>query len=148
MSYRDFLNYFLPKDKLSNTEDKIKKIFNINENDHKWDKLNDIEIFSSTKKILIDNGTPAEILEYILKDKWKLKKEDKDMVLMYHEFIFHDQSKSENYFPNGCLGENRDYTAMAKTVGLPVACSFVNLNNKTNLTGVKHQYTKNYIFQF
>ena len=69
MSYRDFLNYFLPKDKLSNTEDKIKKIFNINENDHKWDKLNDIEIFSSTKKILIDNGTPAEILEYILKDK-------------------------------------------------------------------------------
>ena len=105
MSYRDFLNYFLPKDKLSNTEDKIKKIFNIDENDHKWDKLNDIEIFSSTKKILIDNGTPAEILEYILKDKWKLKKEDKDMVLMFHEFIFTiNPSVKKNYFPNGLFG--------------------------------------------
>ena len=140
MSYRDFLNYFLPKDKLSNTEEKIKKIFNINEDDHKWDKLNDIEIFSSTKKILIDNGTPAEILEYILKDKWKLKKEDKDMVLMYHEFIFHDQSKSEKKIISqmACLGENRDYTAMAKTVGLPVAfAALLILNNKTNLTGVQ-----------
>ena len=37
-----------------------------------------------------------------------------------------------------CLGENRDYTAMAKTVGLPVAfAALLILNNKTNLTGVQ-----------
>ena len=48
-----------------------------------------------------------------------------------------------------CLGENRDYTAMAKTVGLPVAfAALLILNNKTNLTGVQTPIHKNYIFQF
>ena len=41
--------------------------------------------------VLNGNVSPAKILEDILKDKWKLDKNDKDMVVMQHYFV-HMQS--------------------------------------------------------
>ncbi|SNS02221.1 saccharopine dehydrogenase (NADP+, L-glutamate forming) [Belliella buryatensis] len=67
-------------------------------------------------------GSPAAILQVILEEKWKLKPNDRDMIVMQHLF----EIKTENGYKTiksslVCKGENQKYTAMAKTVGLPLA---------------------------
>ena len=140
MTYRDFLNCFLPYHKSLSVEDKTKNLLGINEEGSDWIKLQEIELFSNTKKIPLDNATPAQILEYILKEHWKLEHNDKDMIVMYHEFKYTNSSGTNNKIIStmGCIGEDSIYTAMAKTVGLPIAiaCLLI-LNKKINLSGVK-----------
>ena len=140
MSYREFLNCFLPYDGSSNIEEKTKHILQINEQDNEWLKLNEIGIFNPRKKIPLKNASPAQILEHILKESWSLEKEDKDMILMYHEFKYFDNLNIENKIIStmACLGEDSTYTAMAKTVGLPLAIScLLILNQKISLKGVQ-----------
>ena len=140
MSYRDYLNCFLPFDKNLSIEDKLAKVLSISQNDKNWDKLTEIDIFSSTKKIMLENASPSEILEFILRDSWKLEKQDKDMIVMYHEFEHENKtgSKEKVLSTMVCKGYDNVYTAMAKTVGLPLAISsLLILNNKINLNGIQ-----------
>jgi saccharopine dehydrogenase-like NADP-dependent oxidoreductase len=70
----------------------------------------------------IFKGTSAEILEEILKTKWQLMPNDKDMVVMIHEITY--QLNNKLYELKSFLklkGETQTRTAMAKTVGLPLA---------------------------
>ena len=67
MTYREFLNCFLPFHKSLTIEDKTMKMLNIDEGDSQWIKLNEIDLFSDSKKIPLKNASPAQILEYILK---------------------------------------------------------------------------------
>lgn len=67
--------------------------------------------------------TSAQILEAILLDRWRLDAGDKDEVVMVHKLGLRDslgQSK-QWYSVLQVLGEGGDRTAMAKTVGLPLA---------------------------
>ena len=83
-------------------------------------KLEWLGIFSRKKINLID-ATPAKILEELLVEKWALKEDDKDMVIMQHEFEYAKAGK--NYLLTSTLvmkGENSSNTAMAKLVGLPL----------------------------
>lgn len=83
-------------------------------------KLDWLGIFSRKKINLID-ATPAKILEELLLEKWSLKSDDKDMVIMQHEFEYTKDNK--NYLLTSTLvmnGENSANTAMAKLVGLPL----------------------------
>ena len=145
MTYRDFLNCFLPFHKSLTVEEKIKEILKIDEGDSNWLKLTEIDIFSSIKKIPLENASPAQILEYILRKCWKLEPEDKDMIVMYHEFNYVNKSNVENKIISnmGCIGEDSTYTAMAKTVGLPlaIACLLI-LNKEINLKGVQTPINK------
>ena len=140
MSYREYLNCFLPFDKNLSVEDKLAKVLSISQNDKNWGKLTEIDIFSSTKKIMLENASPSEILEFILRDSWKLEKQDKDMIVMYHEFEHENKtgSKEKVLSTMVCKGYDNVYTAMAKTVGLPLAISsLLILNNKINLNGIQ-----------
>ena len=145
MTYREYLNCFLPYHKSLTIEDKTKKMLKINEGDSQWIKLNEIDIFSKTKKIPLKNASPAQILEHILKECWKLETHDKDMIVMYHEFKYVNKSSTENKIIStmGCTGEDNTYTAMAKTVGLPlaIACLLI-LNKEINLTGIQTPINK------
>ena len=145
MTYREYLNCFLPYHKSLTIEDKTKKMLKINEGDSQWIKLNEIDIFSKTKKIPLKNASPAQILEHILKECWKLETHDKDMIVMYHEFKYLNKSSIENKIIStmGCTGEDSTYTAMAKTVGLPlaIACILI-LNKEINLTGIQTPINK------
>ena len=91
------------------------------------------------KKIGLKNATPAQILQKILQNKWSLREEDKDMIVMYHKFGY--ELEGEKYQIDAtmvCEGENQTYTAMAKTVGLPVAIVTLRvLNNLIDSKGVK-----------
>ncbi|MFL2610308.1 MAG: saccharopine dehydrogenase C-terminal domain-containing protein [Flavobacteriaceae bacterium] len=139
MSFKEYVNCFLPYDDKLSIEEKLQRVLSISKGDENWEKIKEIDILSSNKKIPLKNASPAQILEYILKDAWKLEKKDKDMIVMYHEFGY-ETSLGENekiISTMVCKGKDDTYTAMAKTVGLPLAISSILLlNNKINLTGI------------
>lgn len=88
----------------------------------------------------IDKGfcSPAEIMQLALEKKLALKPEDKDMVVMLHEIEF-KVGRQESGVNSSLVvkGENGIRTAMAKTVGLPLAIAAkLILNGKIKLTGL------------
>jgi len=139
MSYREYVNYFLSSNLNESIESKIKKKLGIDEKNVIWDKLLELDIFNSAKQISLKNATPAQILEYILLQNWQLEKNDKDMVVMYHKFGYKKNKKLYQIDSTMVsIGEDETYTAMAKTVGLPLAiATLAILNKKIKSTGVQ-----------
>ena len=131
MSYREYVNYFLSSNLNESIESKIKKKLEIDEKNVIWDKLLELDIFNSAKQISLKNATPAQILEYILLQNWQLEKNDKDMVVMYHKFGYKKNKKLYQIDSTMVsIGEDETYTAMAKTVGLPLAIAAIAILNK------------------
>lgn len=139
MNYRQFVNSFLPYHPTDSVESKMRLILKIDQDDIMWDKLLELDLFNSNKKVGLKNGTPAQILEKILGDSWTLQTKDKDMIVMYHKFGFEINGKKEQIDSKMvCIGENQTYTAMAKTVGLPLAmATLLILNGKIKTPGVQ-----------
>ena len=139
MSYRDFTNAFLAYSPSDSVELKLRHYLKIDQDDIIWDKLVELDIFSSKKRVELKKATPAQILEKILKDKWTLNKDDKDMIVMQHLFGYELNGKKHQIISSMvCLGDNQVYTAMAKTVGLPVAIATLKiLNGEIKSPGVQ-----------
>ena len=139
MSYRQFVNSFLPYHPTDSVEIKMRLILKIDQDDIMWDKLLELDLFNPEKKVNLPNATPAQILEKILSDSWTLKPEDKDMIVMYHKFGYElNGKKSQIDSKMVCIGDDQTYTAMAKTVGLPVAmATLLILNKKITTPGVQ-----------
>jgi saccharopine dehydrogenase-like NADP-dependent oxidoreductase len=139
MSYRQFVNSFLPYHPTDSVEIKTRLILKIDQDDSMWDKLLELDLFSRDKKVGLKNATPAQILEKILSDSWTLQPKDKDMIVMYHKFGYELNGKKEQIDSKMvCIGEDQTYTAMSKTVGLPVAmATLLILNGKITTPGVQ-----------
>ncbi|MBA4318572.1 MAG: saccharopine dehydrogenase [Flavobacterium sp.] len=139
MSYRDFVNSFLPYHPTDSVEIKMRLILKIDQDDIMWDKLLELDLFNRNKKVGLKNATPAQILEKILTDNWTLQPKEKDMIVMYHKFGYElNGQKQQIDSKMVCLGEDQTYTAMAKTVGLPVAmAALLILNGKIKTPGVQ-----------
>tara|TARA_R110001583_G_scaffold33591_3_gene113485 strand:+ start:3416 stop:4792 length:1377 start_codon:yes stop_codon:yes gene_type:complete len=144
MSYREFTNSFLAYNPNDSVELKLRHYLKIDQDDIIWEKLLELDIFSATKKVGLKNATPAQILEKILKDSWTLKENDKDMIVMQHLFGYELKGKKHQIESSMvCIGDNQTYTAMAKTVGLPVAIATLKiLNGEITAKGVKIPVTK------
>ena len=73
--------------------------------------------------IQLVNATPAEILQNLLEEKWKLQKLDKDMIVMQHQFEYKNSNAEIRKIKSSLVvkGHDQIYTAMAQTVGLPLA---------------------------
>lgn len=138
MSIREFTNCFLPYDPNKSIEKKVQKELKIKSFNEEMKKLKAINLFDDKKKIKTDNGTPAEILEEILRDIWKLEKNDRDMIIMYHEFKYRNGNKIKKTTSTMvCIGDNKKFTAMSKTVGLPLAiASILILNKQIKIRGI------------
>ena len=98
--------------------------------------------FFNDVKIDLPQGTPAQLMQQLLEKKWLLKPQDKDLVVMQHQFEI-DNSKNKA-LPKKIAsslvvtGTDQHYTAMAKTVGLPLAICVKNfLIGKYQLSGVQ-----------
>lgn len=66
--------------------------------------------------------TPAAILQWRMEESWVLKPDDKDMIVMMHEIIYSfDKKKYKAVSSLKVIGEDHLKTAMAKTVGMPLA---------------------------
>jgi saccharopine dehydrogenase-like NADP-dependent oxidoreductase len=131
MSYREFTNSFLPYHPTDTVEIKLRAIQKIDQDDVIWDKLVELDLFNPTKKVELVKATPAQILEKILAEKWTLQPEDKDMIVMYHKIGYElNGEKKQIDATMVCIGDDQTYTAMAKTVGLPVAITALKIINK------------------
>lgn len=139
MSYRDFTNAFLPYHPGDSVELKLRHILKIDQDDIQWDKLLELDLFNANKIIGLKDATPAQILEKILSDKWTLSPDDKDMIVMYHKFGYELNGKRKQIDATMvCIGDDQVHTAMAKTVGLPVAMAALQiLNGNITLKGVQ-----------
>jgi saccharopine dehydrogenase-like NADP-dependent oxidoreductase len=144
MSYRDFVNSFLPYSPTDSVELKLRHQLKIDQDDIVWDKLVELDIFNPNKPVGLKKATPAQILQKILLDSWTLSKTDKDMIVMYHKFGYELNGKKHQIDASMVvIGETPTYTAMAKTVGLPVAiAALAILNNKITTPGVQIPITK------
>lgn len=89
---------------------------------------------------IIDKGkcSAADVLQFALEKKLMLKPEDKDMVVMLHEITYQKEGKEFKATSSFSLkGDDRKHTAMAQTVGLPLAIAAkLILNNKLQLKGL------------
>lgn len=139
MSYREFVNLFLPYHPTDSVEIKLRHQLKIDQDDVMWDKLLELDLFNPNKIIGLKNATPAQILEKILTDSWTLQPDDKDMIVMYHKFGYElNGEKKQIDATMVCLGDDQTYTAMAKTVGLPVAMATLQiLNGNIKTPGVQ-----------
>jgi saccharopine dehydrogenase-like NADP-dependent oxidoreductase len=139
MTYRDFTNSFLAYHPTDSVELKLRHYLKIDQDDVIWDKFMELDLFDASTKVNIKNATPAQILEKILAEKWALQPQDKDMIVMYHKFGYELDGKERQIDSTMvCLGDDQTYTAMAKTVGLPVAIATLQiLNGNIKTPGVQ-----------
>ncbi|MDH3698639.1 MAG: saccharopine dehydrogenase NADP-binding domain-containing protein [Flavobacteriaceae bacterium] len=139
MSYREFINSFLPYSPSDSVELKLRHILKIDQDDSTWGKLVELNLFDQNKKFTLKNATPAQLLQKILQDSWTLGNDEKDMIVMYHKVGYEMNGKKKQVDANMVvLGENRTYTAMAKTVGLPIAMAAIHILNKKITTPGVH----------
>ncbi|MEZ4923140.1 MAG: saccharopine dehydrogenase C-terminal domain-containing protein [Crocinitomicaceae bacterium] len=138
MTKRDFINAFLPYNPHDSVELKLRHYLKIDMDDVIWDKLVWLGIFEKTKMNFKEDVTPAYFLQKILEEKWSLGPDDKDMIIMFHKFVYilnDDYHEINSHMVS--IGEDRTYTAMSNTVGLPCAiCAKLILNGTINQPGV------------
>ena len=89
---------------------------------------------------LINMGicSAADVLRFSIENKLALKQDDKDMVVMLHEIEYEKNNEHHSITSSLVLkGENGTRTAMAKTVGLPLAIAAkLILLDKIKVTGL------------
>jgi saccharopine dehydrogenase-like NADP-dependent oxidoreductase len=121
MTHQDFLNAFLDYHPEWTVEQKLSHRFNIKNDGPEIQRLNWSGFFDN-EPIGLKEGTPAQVLEHILNKRWQLSPQDHDLVVMWHRFKYlADGAEKEIQASLVARGENSVHTAMAKTVGLPLA---------------------------
>jgi saccharopine dehydrogenase-like NADP-dependent oxidoreductase len=140
LTYAELIEALLPEYIKGNDLKSKVASFLLTYNDHS--ALNKVEwtgVFED-RPIGLKNATPAQILQQLLEEKWKLKEGDKDMIVMIHEFQIRGPKPGTRNLISSLVvkGEDATYTAMAKTVGLPVAIAAKNiLNSSIKIRGVQ-----------
>lgn len=137
LSYAQLLAAFLPAGN-GTLKERLTQFMGAEASKESIDKIEWLELFSD-RKIRIANASPAQILQDLLEEKWKLKEHDKDMIVMQHQFEYlkKDNSKSTILSSLVVKGDDQTYTAMAKTVGLPLAITAkLILQDKISAKGV------------
>ncbi|MEM6299956.1 MAG: saccharopine dehydrogenase C-terminal domain-containing protein, partial [Bacteroidota bacterium] len=119
MSYRDFISAYLPPNIT------FQEFFGLSEDSKDLEAVRWLELLSPDRKVELKNATPAKILQRLLEEKWKLEEEDKDMIVMQHQFAYTDKKGKEFKRIDSMVvyGDDTTHTAMSKTVGLPLAIS-------------------------
>ncbi len=137
MTHRQFINSFLLYNPHDSVELKLAHYLNIGLESEEMYKLQWLDLFSD-ELVGIEEGTPAQILEHILKKKWTLDQEDRDMIVMWHKFNYLDNGRPKEIQSHMvAVGDDAIKTAMSKTVGLPlgIAAKLI-LTNELKTTGV------------
>lgn len=138
MTYRQFINAFMRYEPNVPVEIKLQEYCKNAEDPVVFEKLKWLGIFED-RKVGLKRATPAQILQKLLEEKWAMDPDDKDMIIMQHEFKFTNKDGEEKMIVSAMayIGENQEKTAMAVTVGLPLAITTkLLLLGKINLKGV------------
>ncbi len=138
MTHRQFVNSFLSYNPHDSVELKLAHYINIGLESEEMYRLRWLGIFDETP-VGLEKGTPAQILEHILKKKWTLDEKDLDMIVMWHKFDFLVNGRPKQIQSHMvAVGEDPVNTAMSRTVGLPMAIAArLILTDQLSLTGVQ-----------
>lgn len=118
---RQLLNAFLPYHPKDSVETKLQRFLR-EDRLHLYPMFEEIGLFDNTVPIHSEDASPARFLQALLEKSWVLKPEDKDMLVMLHEFGYQLEGRKYRLLSSMVsVGEDRHYTAMANTVGLPMA---------------------------
>ena len=144
MSYFDFFNYNLKAKNYDELVDILKLEYGILPTSQEFKNL-EWSGFFSDKKFKIKVGNFSDFLLAILKDKWTLDDDDIDEIVMVHTFIFKtDKNLKKLTSFLKIEGEDKSYTAMSKTVGLPIAVLVEHIINVNfNKSGIYLPFKKN-----
>lgn len=120
MTHREFINSFLSYDPKNSVELKLAHYMNLELEGEEMFKMKWLGLFDH-ELIGLESGTPAQILEHILKKKWTILPDDRDMIVMLHKFDFLDKGRPRQVQSHMVLkGKNAVDTAMSQTVGIPL----------------------------
>lgn len=119
-NWDQLLNAFIPRGK-GDLKHRTAKFLGIRRFDPVIKKLEWLGIFGKTP-VRLASGSPARFLQDLLERKWKLGIRDKDQIVMHHEFLYR-RSKKRYHLTSSLVLSGKDpvHTAMAATVGLPLA---------------------------
>ncbi|MEN9395437.1 MAG: hypothetical protein RL362_1658 [Bacteroidota bacterium] len=115
MSMMDFTQTFLPRDSAKWIQETVSKeeLFKL-----QWLGLWDIT------PVPIEKGTPAQVIQKLIEERWELSPSDCDMLVMCHLFDYELEGKKYRLQSHMVMeGEDASNTAMSATVGLPMAMS-------------------------
>jgi saccharopine dehydrogenase (NADP+, L-glutamate forming) len=144
LTYRQFIESYLPVGKKT-IQQKLIELMGAEMDAETLSKIEWLELLEDKKinferfKTATGAVSPAMILQDVLEEKWKLKEQDKDMIVMQHQFEYKNKQQEIKKISSSLIvtGENQTYTAMAKTVGLPLAIvTKLILQNKIATKGV------------
>lgn len=137
ITYHEFMEAYVPPNGSGSVKERVARMINVDVDSDVMKKLEWLGLFRK-KKIKLANASPALILENLLLDKWKLGPNDKDLIVMQHQFEYEMQGVRKVLTSTLKMqGEDNVRTAMSKLVGLPMGI-FVRLvmEGKINSKGV------------
>ncbi|MBT1696324.1 saccharopine dehydrogenase NADP-binding domain-containing protein [Fulvivirgaceae bacterium PWU4] len=121
MTHRSFIDSFLEDRGSVPVDQKLCERFGLAADAAEIRNLRWSGLFSDAP-VGLSKGTPAQVLEHILNKKWKLDPADKDQIVMWHRFVYEHQGKRKQIQSSlVATGTDSVHTAMAQTVGLPLA---------------------------
>lgn len=136
-TYNDYIDSFLPHAAGRDTRTMLMETLGLDPKGAVMQKLDWLGLFGNNA-IGAAGLSPAATLQRLLEAKWKLGPDDKDLVVMWHRFRYSIEGQHQELQASlGVIGQDQTHTAMARTVGLPIAmaCKLV-LNNKLDDRGV------------
>lgn len=136
-TYRNFIESFVPVKTNENLEQAVANYLGIKKSSAQFKNIEWLGLLKN-EKIGLHEASPSAILLKCLLNKWQLKQHELDMVVMKHEIEFTLHKKHVHVGSSLVIkGEDQTYTAMSKTVGLPmaIAAKFL-LNGQIKETGV------------
>ena len=114
----------------------IAEIINKYKNDKQLQYLlKDVQNFEPQNSIF----SSADVLQFLLEQNLVLQPTDKDAVVMHHEIIYENNNNQLKKIISSLtlIGQDSVHTAMAKTVGIPLALgALLILNNNCPIKGV------------
>lgn len=131
-TWSDYLDAFLPHCQECDTRGNLAKYLGLEEDGDVMQKLDWLGLFEKKTAIGVSGRSPAATLQHLLEQKWKLGPKDKDMVVMWHRFRYAVEGQHQTIHASlGVIGQDQVHTAMARTVGLPIAMATKLLLNGT-----------------
>lgn len=116
---------------IENNESFVKNVaafLGVREDDSDFQKLVWLGLFDNIN-VDLNAETAAQALQHLLEEKWKLNYGDKDRVVMVHELIYKLNGKIFLQTATLDIEGTTEHTAMASTVGLPIAIAVKNILN-------------------
>ena len=118
MTWQSLTDSFLPPGD-GDLQTRLKNYLNVSS--QSMDLLHWLGIFEKME-IGVTSGSPAQVLQRLVEQRWVLEENDKDMIVMWHRFRY-KQNGSDIELQSKLIafGDDPVHTAMSKTVGLPIA---------------------------